>query len=82
MAVALSAIARRPIVYVPVSPEDFQNNLANAAPPDWRAFDLAHIASAYTSIDCRVSPDFEALVGHDPTSIETFFKDYKNFFDA
>lgn len=77
---ALSARVGKLVTYEPVSPEAFQDNLVNAGVPNWRAFDLAHIASAYAPTDCHVSPDFEALVGQRPTSIETFFKDYESIF--
>lgn len=77
---ALSAVIQRHILYEAVSPESFEKKLSESGVPGWRAFDLAHIASAYEASDCRVSPDFEALVGHGPTSIETFFEDHISVF--
>ncbi|GAB1411115.1 NmrA family NAD(P)-binding protein [Desulfovibrionales bacterium] len=77
---ALSAAMQRRIIYEAVAPESFEKKLVESGVPSWRAFDLAHIASAYGPSDCRVSPDFEALVGHDPTPIETFFKDHISVF--
>ncbi len=80
VAAALSAVVHRPVTYDAVSPEVFQNGLVKAGTPEWRAFDLAHIASAYAPEDGVVSPDFEALVGCAPTPLETFLQDHCNAF--
>lgn len=77
---ALSAVMQRHIIYEAVSPESFEKSLVESGVPGWRAFDLAHIASAYGAPDCRVSTDFEALVGHGPAPIKTFFEDHISVF--
>lgn len=77
---ALSAVMQRHIIYEAVSPESFEKKLVESGVPGWRAFDLAHIASAYGPSSCRVSSDIESLLGHGPTPIETFFKDYIGVF--
>ncbi len=80
VAAALSGVVGRPVTYEPVAPADFEARLLAAGIPAWRAFDLAHIASAYTAVDHAVSPDFKALTGHDPRSLSIFLQDYREAF--
>jgi uncharacterized protein YbjT (DUF2867 family) len=80
VAAALSGVLNRPVIYEPVSPDAFEARLLAAGMPDWRAFDLAHIASAYNPEDLVVSPAFEALVGRRPTSLSAFLADHRDVF--
>lgn len=76
----LSNILGRPVTYTPIAPDDFESSLKAAGISDWRAFDLAHITSAYGPKDYELSADFEKLVGHSPTSLATFMEDYRDTF--
>lgn len=80
VAQALSNILGRPVTYQPIAPDDFESGLKAAGTPGWRAFDLAHIASAYGPEDYKLSADFATLVGHCPTSLATFMTDYRDTF--
>ena len=44
---AIAAVAGHPVTYEPVEPDVFEARLLASGMPKWRAFDLAHIASAY-----------------------------------
>jgi hypothetical protein len=48
--------------------------------PDWRAFDLSHIASTYNPSDNAVSPDLPMLLGHGPRSLSEFLQDHGDLF--
>ena len=50
--------------------------------PDWRAFDLAHIASAYGASDNAVLPDLAKLLGREPRSLSQFLDDHRQAFAA
>lgn len=80
VAEALSAVMSETVVYEPVSPETFEARLLRVGMPPWRAFDLAHMGSAYSMDDRRVLPDLETLLGRKPTSIETFLQDHRSLF--
>jgi uncharacterized protein YbjT (DUF2867 family) len=80
VAAALSAVAGRTVVYEPVDPEAFEARLLEAGTPDWRAFDLAHIASAYRPPDNAVSPDLPMLLGHKQRSLSEFLQDHRDHF--
>lgn len=80
VAQALSNILGRLVTYNPISPDDFESGLKAAGIPGWRAFDLAHIASAYGPEDYELSADFETLAGHCPASLATFMEDYRDTF--
>ncbi|HET7267801.1 MAG TPA: SDR family oxidoreductase [Oleiagrimonas sp.] len=80
VATALSAVVNRTVTYEAVPPEDFEHRLIAAGIPDWRAFDLAHIVSAYTAGDLDPSPDFETLTGQRPTSLTCFVQDHADVF--
>lgn len=80
VATALSAIVNRTVTYEAVPPRDFEAQLITAGIPDWRAFDLAHITSAYGPEDLDVSLEFEAVIGHRPTALMPFLRDHSAVF--
>ncbi len=80
VATALSAIAGQAVTYEPVDPKAFEGRLLEAGTPGWRAFDLAHIASAYSPSDNAVSPDLPILLGRRPRSLSEFLQDHRNHF--
>lgn len=80
VATALSTVMQRHIIYEAVSPESFEKSLVESGVPGWRAFDLAHIASAYEPSCSGVSSDIESLLGRGPIPIEEFFKDHLSVF--
>ena len=47
VAKALTAITDHAVTYEAVAPPEFEDRLRKAGMPAWRAYDLAHIASAY-----------------------------------
>jgi uncharacterized protein YbjT (DUF2867 family) len=55
VAEALVAVAGRPVKYEAVAPKEFETRLRAAGMPDWRAYDLAHIASAYGAKEGRTN---------------------------
>ncbi len=80
VATALSVVTGRAVPYEPVSPQDFEARLLASGTPDWRAFDLAHIASTYNPSDNAVSPDLPMLLGHGPRSLSEFLQDHRDLF--
>jgi hypothetical protein len=48
-----------------------------AGMPDWRAYDLAHIASAYGANENIVSPDIAMLLRRQPRSLSEFLEDHR-----
>jgi len=82
VAAAFAAVAGHAVAYEPVAPEDFQARLLAAGIPDWRAFDLAHIASAYGAAENAVSPDLPMLLGRKPRSLSEFLEDHRNAFSS
>lgn len=75
VAAALSVAAGRAVAYEPVAPAEYEARLRAAGMPDWRAFDLAHIASAYGAAENAVSPDLARLLGRPPRSLAAFLED-------
>lgn len=80
VATALSDVAGRTVAYAPVLPQEFEARLLAAGIPDWRAFDLAHITSAYGPSDNAVSPDLPTLLGRRPRSLSEFLQDHRDIF--
>jgi NAD(P)H dehydrogenase (quinone) len=80
VATALSVVAGRTVTYEPISPQAYEARLLAADIPSWRAFDLAHITSAYSPTDNAVWPDLPTLLGHKPRSISEFLQDHRDFF--
>lgn len=82
VAAAFATVAGHAVAYEPVAPEDFEARLLAAGVPDWRAFDLAHIASAYSAAENAVSPDLPMLLGRKPRSLSEFLEDHRNAFSS
>jgi uncharacterized protein YbjT (DUF2867 family) len=80
IATALSVVAGRAVGYEPVPPQAYEARLRAAGIPGWRAFDLAHIASAYSPSDNDGSPDLPTLLGRRPRSLSEFLQDHRDFF--
>jgi len=76
------SVAGHAVAYEPVAPEDFEVRLLAAGIPGWRAFDLAHIASAYSAAENAVSPDLPMLLGRKPRSLSEFTEDHQNAFSS
>jgi uncharacterized protein YbjT (DUF2867 family) len=82
VAAAFATVAGHAVAYEPVAPEDFQGRLLAAGMPDWRAFDLAHIASAYSAAENAISSDLPMLLGREPRSLPEFLDDHRNAFSS
>jgi uncharacterized protein YbjT (DUF2867 family) len=80
IAAALSGVAGRTASYESVSPRDYEARLLASGIPGWRAFDLAHIARAYTPSNNAVSPDLPMLLGRRPRSLSEFLEDHRDSF--
>jgi hypothetical protein len=48
--------------------------------PDWRAYDLAHIVSAYGANENIVSPDIAMLLRRQPRSVSEFLEGHRNVY--
>ena len=75
---ALTSIAGRVVTYEAVAPAEFEQRLRAVGMPDWRAYDLAHIASAYGDRENRVSPDLATLLGRQPGSLLEFLENHRS----
>ena len=82
VAAGIAAAAGHAVAYEPVAPEDFEARLLAAGVPGWRAFDLAHIASAYGAAENAVSPDLPMLLGRKPRSLAEFLEDHLDAFSS
>lgn len=82
VAAALAAVAGRAVTYEPVGPDEFEARLRAAGMPGWRAYDLAHIASAYGAAENTVSPDLAMLLGRSPTSLSEFLEDHRSAYSS
>jgi uncharacterized protein YbjT (DUF2867 family) len=77
VAKTLTAMADRAVTYEAVAPPEFEDRLRAAGMPEWRAYDLAHIASAYGDGENIVSPDLAMLLGRRPRSLAEFLEDHR-----
>ena len=50
--------------------------------PDWRAYDLAHIALAYGASDNVVSPELAMLLGRQPGSLFEFLENHRSAYSS
>ena len=82
VAKALTAVAGRVVTYEAVAPAEYENRLRAAGMPDWRAYDLAHIASAYGVSENVVSPDIATLLGRQPRSLSEFLEDHRKVYSG
>jgi uncharacterized protein YbjT (DUF2867 family) len=80
VAAAIAAIADRRVEYEAVEPDVYEERLLAAGLPAWRAFDLAHIAAAYSGAENDVSPALESLLGRTPRSLPEFLADHGDAF--
>jgi uncharacterized protein YbjT (DUF2867 family) len=82
VAAALTAVAGHAVTYEAVAPDEFETRLRAAGMPDWRAYDLAHIASAYGAAENTVSPDLAMLLGRQPRSLSGFLEDHRSAYSS
>jgi uncharacterized protein YbjT (DUF2867 family) len=82
VAAALTTVAGHAVAYEPVAPEEFEARLLTAGIPGWRAFDLAHIASAYSAAENAISPGLPMLLGRKPRSLAEFLEDHQHAFSS
>jgi len=82
VATALAKVAGHAVAYEPVTPEDFESRLLAGGIPGWRAFDLAHIASAYSAAENAVAPDLPMLLGRRPRLLTEFLEDHRGAFSS
>ena len=80
VAAAIAAVAGRRVEYEAVGAGVYEERLLRAGLPAWRAFDLAHIAAAYSGADNDVSPALEFLLGRTPRSLQEFLADHGDAF--
>jgi uncharacterized protein YbjT (DUF2867 family) len=77
VAKALTAVTDHAVTYEAVAPREFEHRLRAAGMPEWRAYDLGHIASAYGASENIVSPDLPMLLGRRPRSLSEFLEDHR-----
>jgi uncharacterized protein YbjT (DUF2867 family) len=82
VASAISAVAGKPVTYEALAPAAFEQRLLGSGIPDWRAFDLANIASAYRHEDNIVSEDLSNLLQRPPRSLQDFMADHRSAYRA
>lgn len=82
VAVELATVVGHAVTYEAIRPEDFETRLRAAGMPDWRAFDLANIASAYSPADNTVSPDLPILLGRKPRTLSEFLEDHRSAYSS
>jgi hypothetical protein len=70
------------VTYEAVAPNEFEDRLRAAGMPEWRAYDLAHIASAYSANENSLSPDLATLLGRQPRSLSEFFEDHRDAYSS
>jgi uncharacterized protein YbjT (DUF2867 family) len=82
VAKAMTAITEHPVAYEAVAPPEFEDRLRAAGMPEWRAYDRAHIASAYGATENSVSPDLAMLLGRQPRSLTEFLEYHRHAFSS
>lgn len=82
VAKALAAVTGHAVTYDAIAPAEYESRLRAVGIPDWRAYDLAHIASAYGAGDNLVSPDIAALLGRQPRSLSAFLEDHRKVYSG
>jgi len=82
VAKALTIITDHAVTYEAVTPQEFEDRLRRAGMPDWRAYDLAHIALAYGASENIVSPDLAMLLGRRPRSLSEFLEDHRRAYSS
>jgi uncharacterized protein YbjT (DUF2867 family) len=82
VAKALTDITDHAVTYEAVAPADFEDRLRTTGMPEWRAHDLAHIASAYGASDNIVSSDLAMLLGRQPRSLSEFLEYHRHAYST
>jgi uncharacterized protein YbjT (DUF2867 family) len=82
VAAALAELVGAPVRYEALEPAAFRAGLLEAGVPEWRADDLAAIASAYTAADNAPTGDLAALLGRPPTPLRQFLTDHRETYLA
>src|SRR6516225_8873188 len=82
VAKAMAGITDHAVTYEAVAPPEFEDRLRTAGMPEWRAYDLAHIASAYGASENIVSPDLAMLLGRQPRSLSEFLEDHRGAYSS
>jgi uncharacterized protein YbjT (DUF2867 family) len=77
---ALTRLLERPISYDAIPPEQYLAELLAAGIPEWRARDLAFIASAYSPADNAATRDLPALLDRPPESLREFLAAHRDVF--
>lgn len=77
----LSELLDKTVDYKYVSQKSFYNHLIEGGRPSWRAYDLAHIADAYSEgRNITVTNDINKLIGRNARSIREFLTDHLSKF--
>jgi uncharacterized protein YbjT (DUF2867 family) len=82
VAKALTAVVGRAVIFEAVAPAEFEERLRAVGMPDWRAYDLAHIALACGASENVVSPDLAMLLGRQPGSLFKFLENHRNAYSS
>jgi uncharacterized protein YbjT (DUF2867 family) len=82
VAKALTALTHHAVIYEAVAAPVFEDHLRAGGMPEWRAYDLAHIASAYHASENIVSPDIAMLLGRQPRSLSEFLEDHRHAYSS
>jgi uncharacterized protein YbjT (DUF2867 family) len=77
---ALTRLLERPVSYDAIAPEQYLADLVAGGIPEWRAHDLAFIASAYAPADRTVIRDLPALLGRPAQSLRGFLEAHRDAF--
>jgi uncharacterized protein YbjT (DUF2867 family) len=77
---ALTRLLERPVSYEAVPPEQYRADLMSAGMTEWRARDLAFIASAYAPSERAVVRDLPALLGRPAQSLRGFLEAHRDAF--
>jgi uncharacterized protein YbjT (DUF2867 family) len=77
---ALTRLLERPISYDAIPPEQYLADLLAAGVPEWRARDLAFIASAYAPADNAARRDLPALLARPAGSLRDFLAAHRDVF--
>ncbi len=77
----LSAILGKTVKYNAITQETFYQQQLSKGTPEWRAYDLAHIADAYPGKRKeRITNDIYNILGRPARSMDTFLRDYQENF--
>lgn len=82
VAAALATVAGHAVTYEAVAPGEFEARLRAAGMPGWRAYDLAHIASAYGATENTASPELGVLLRRRPRSLSGFLEDHRSVYSS